>query len=278
MSSNIYQAMAEVMKDVEAISKDQQNKSQGFKFRGIDDVYNAVHPIFAKHGVFTVPTVLDERTEERSTRSGGNLIYRILTMKYTFFASDGSNVEAVVIGEGMDSGDKGANKGMAIAHKYALLQTLCIPTEDMVDPDSETQETSTRKPTGTPSNAVRKDVQQKQEKQPKPEPTTPPYEPGKAFLPKVESATRAVITDANLIIPGLFTVRRAWNHILEICSGDKQFAKGLFKQFGAPTSEEITYDIYKAVFNAIKSPVGEPEGPECFIDDEIPFEASGAIA
>jgi len=104
MSSNIYQAMAEVMKDVEAISKDQQNKQQGFKFRGIDDVYNAVHPIFAKHGVFTVPTVLAERTEERQTRSGGNLIYRILTMKYTFFASDGSSVEAVVIGEGMDSG------------------------------------------------------------------------------------------------------------------------------------------------------------------------------
>jgi hypothetical protein len=76
----------------------------------------------------------------------------------------------------------------------------------------------------------------------------------------------------------LFTIKRAWNQILELCSGDKQFAKGLFEQFGAPTSEEITYDIYKAVFNAIKSPVGEPEGPELFVDDEIPFEASGAIA
>jgi len=268
--SNIYQAMAEVMKDIEAIGKDQQNKQQGFKFRGIDDVYNAVHPILAKHGVFTVPTVLAERTEERQTRSGGNLIYRILTMKYTFFASDGSSVEAVVIGEGMDSGDKGANKGMAIAHKYALLQTLCIPTEDMIDPDSEVQDPSFKKTNNTAP------VTRGPEKQAKAEAT--PYDPAKAFLPKVESATRAVITDANLIIPGLFTVRRAWNHILEICSGDKQFAKGLFKQFGAPTSEEITYDIYKAVFNAIKSPVGEPEGPECFIDDEIPFEASGAIA
>jgi hypothetical protein len=144
----IFEAMAEVMRDVDAIGKNQKNQQQGFKFRGIDDVYNAVHPILAKHGVFTVPTVLAERTEERQTRNGGNLIYRILTLKYTFFAADGSSVEAVVIGEGMDSGDKAANKGMAIAHKYALLQTLCIPTEDMIDPDSQVPEQSVPKRKG----------------------------------------------------------------------------------------------------------------------------------
>ena len=60
--NNIYQAMAEVMKDIDAVGKNQKNQQQGFKFRGIDDVYNAVHPILAKHGVFTVPTVLNERT------------------------------------------------------------------------------------------------------------------------------------------------------------------------------------------------------------------------
>jgi hypothetical protein len=141
----IFEAMAEVMRDVDAIGKNQKNQQQGFKFRGIDDVYNAVHPILAKHGVFTAPTVLTERTEERQTKSGGNLIYRILTIKYTFFASDGSSFESTVVGEGMDSGDKGANKAMAVAHKYALLQTLCIPTEDMIDPDSQTVEPSVPK-------------------------------------------------------------------------------------------------------------------------------------
>jgi hypothetical protein len=263
--------MAEVMRDVDAIGKNQKNAQQGFKFRGIDDVYNAVHPILAKHGVFTVPTVLAERTEERQTRNGGNLIYRILTLKYTFFAADGSSVEAVVIGEGMDSGDKAANKGMAIAHKYALLQTLCIPTEDMIDPDSEGQEPSTKKP-------VIQEPPQRKPDPPRNLENRTAYNPATAPIEQVASTTKAIIMDAKPIIPGLFTVRRAWNHILEICSGDKQFAKGLFKQFGAPTSEEITYDIYKAVFNAIKSPVGEPEGPELFVDDEIPFEASGAIA
>jgi hypothetical protein len=142
----IFEAMAEVMRDVDAIGKNQKNQQQGFKFRGIDDVYNAVHPILAKHGVFTAPTVLTERTEERQTKSGGNLLYRILTIKYTFFASDGSSFESTVVGEGMDSGDKAANKAMAVAHKYALLQTLCIPTEDMIDPDSQVPEPSVPKP------------------------------------------------------------------------------------------------------------------------------------
>ena len=64
-------------------------------------------------------------------------------MKYTFFASDGSNFETTVI-EGMDSGDKAANKAMAVAHKYALLQALCI-TEDMVDPDREAHDPSKRR-------------------------------------------------------------------------------------------------------------------------------------
>jgi hypothetical protein len=126
------------MREVDAIAKERTNTQQGFKFRGIDDVYNAIHPLFAKHGVFTVPTVGEERSEERTTKSGGALIYRILKMSYEFFAEDGSSVKATVVGEGMDSGDKASNKAMAVAHKYALLQILCIPTEDMPDPDQTT--------------------------------------------------------------------------------------------------------------------------------------------
>jgi hypothetical protein len=30
----------------------------------------------------------------------------------------------------MDTGDKASNKAMAVAHKYALLQTFCIPTKE----------------------------------------------------------------------------------------------------------------------------------------------------
>lgn len=151
----IYQKMADVMRDSDAISKSRDNVAQRFKFRGIDDVYNTMHAILAKHSVFTVPEVLEEKTEERVTKSGSNLIYRVLKMRYTFYTVDGSSVSAVVIGEGMDSGDKAANKAMAIAHKYALLQVFAIPTEDEKDPDAVTPPASQPKVKADPTAATR---------------------------------------------------------------------------------------------------------------------------
>lgn len=136
----IYEKITLIAQGIGAITKNKKNTSQNFMFRGIDDVYNAIQPLLAKHSVFTIPEVIEDRTEERQSKSGGTLIYRILKMKYTFFTTDGSSVCATVIGEGMDSGDKAANKAMAIAHKYALLQTFCVPTEDMKDPDAESHE------------------------------------------------------------------------------------------------------------------------------------------
>lgn len=134
----IFKAISLVMADIDAISKNQTNKQQGFKFRGIDDVYNELHGRLAKHGVFTVPEVLTESREERTTKSGGVLTYVIMRVKYTFYAEDGSSVSAIVVGEASDSGDKASNKAMSIAHKYALIQVLAIPTADDKDPDHST--------------------------------------------------------------------------------------------------------------------------------------------
>lgn len=139
-TQGIYKAVLAVMKDTEAISKNRTNEQQGYKFRGIDDAYNALHPLLSKHGVFTVPEVLEERREQRETSKGGILNYAILKIRYTFFAGDGSSVTATVIGEGMDSGDKASNKAMAVAHKYALLQIFAIPTEDPKDPEIDSPE------------------------------------------------------------------------------------------------------------------------------------------
>ena len=144
---NIYEAIADIMKQGYAIGKDKRNPQQGYQYRGIDDVMNTFQPLMAEHGIFVVPEVLDASREERVTEKGKTLIYSILRVKYTFFASDGTSVCAVVIGEGMDSGDKASNKAMAVAMKYAMFQVFCIPTEEMrrADPDGETPEPSTKK-------------------------------------------------------------------------------------------------------------------------------------
>src|SRR5690348_3463588 len=62
--------MAEVGKD--GIAKDRYNDGQKYKFRGIDDVYNALAPILARHHLIIVPRVLSrEKTERVSIKDDG---------------------------------------------------------------------------------------------------------------------------------------------------------------------------------------------------------------
>lgn len=137
---NIYETISAVMSEIGAVGKDSKNLQQGFMFRGIDAVMNAISPALIKHHLFIVPEILEQTREERTNSKGTLLIYSICKVKYTFFAEDGSNISAVVIGEGMDTGDKATNKAMSIAFKYACFQVFCIPTEEMVDPDAECHE------------------------------------------------------------------------------------------------------------------------------------------
>lgn len=138
MEGKIYAALCGAMAEMDAIGKNSKNQQQGFMYRGIDAVMNALNPVLKSNKIFVVPEVLEHHREERQTKNGGNLIYSILKIRYTFYAEDGSNVSATVIGEGMDSADKSSNKAMSVAFKYACFQVLCIPTEEMKDPDSET--------------------------------------------------------------------------------------------------------------------------------------------
>ena len=136
----IYGAIIEAMGQINAIAKGRKNSTQGFQYRGIDDVMNELHGILAKCGIFIVPTVLDEQRTTGTTSKGGTMFYTRLKIKFTFYAKDGSSVESIVIGEAMDSGDKASNKALSIGLKYALLQVFCIPTEDDKDPDATTVE------------------------------------------------------------------------------------------------------------------------------------------
>lgn len=151
----IHAQLAAIMAAVEAVGKERRNTQQGFNFRGIEDVMNALHPIFAEHKVYVLSEIVSERTEERATKSGGNLIYRVLQVKVAFVSGeDGSRETVSVIGEGMDSGDKAASKAMSQALKYALSQTLILPFAQ-VDGDQDSQPESNPKPAaGAPSVAA----------------------------------------------------------------------------------------------------------------------------
>lgn len=136
----IYEAISNVMAEIGAIGKEKKNLQQGFMYRGIDDVMNALQPALVKHKVFIVPEVISEQREERQTQRGGVLFYTRLEIVFRFYTVDGSFIETKVIGEAMDSGDKATNKAMSIGYKYACFQVFCIPTEEMKDPDAEIHE------------------------------------------------------------------------------------------------------------------------------------------
>lgn len=138
----VYAAINAVQKEITVTGISKSNTTTGgakFKFRGIDDVYNALSPLIAKHGLVIAPRYSDRALIERKASSGNAVFYITIIGHFDFISvKDGSKHTVTTFGEAMDSGDKGTNKAMAIAHKYALLQVFAIPTEGDNDPDNYT--------------------------------------------------------------------------------------------------------------------------------------------
>lgn len=138
---SVYKAISAVAKEMaeKGISKDRKNVQQGFQFRGIDQVYNALAPVLAKHGLVILPRITERTVTERTTQKGGVLFYVVVKAEFDFVATEDGSIHTVMTyGEAMDSGDKATNKAMSIAYKYAAFQAFCIPTEETAaDPDDE---------------------------------------------------------------------------------------------------------------------------------------------
>lgn len=131
-AKSVYQCIAQVQAAIakEGIAKDRRNQSQGYSFRGIDDVYNALCGLMADAGLVILPRTVRHKQVERSTKSGSALFYTVVTVEYDFVsAHDGSRHTARFVGEAMDSADKSTNKALSAAYKYACMQVFCIPTE-----------------------------------------------------------------------------------------------------------------------------------------------------
>ncbi|CQD15835.1 bacteriophage protein [Mycolicibacterium conceptionense] len=138
--TTVRQALHAVMRDVGAVKKGDRNTQGNFNFRGIDAVTNAVYPALVEHGVIVAPKVLDyqygtvvvghKRTEMGHAR---------LMVEFTFYGPEDDQIVAVTAGEAFDSGDKATAKAHSVAFRTALLQTLCLPTDEP-DPDSTSYE------------------------------------------------------------------------------------------------------------------------------------------
>lgn len=141
----IVEALSSVMEDVQAVRKGDRNAQQGFNFRGIDSVINAVGPAFRKHGVVAVPVGVEPTFDSYQSKAGA--LMRNCTVKITwrFYGPMGDHIEAMSLGEAADAGDKSVPKAHSVAYRILLLQALCIPTDEP-DPDTYAHERATARP------------------------------------------------------------------------------------------------------------------------------------
>jgi hypothetical protein len=146
-SGSVYAKIAAVQGELAkvGISKSRRNQQQGYNFRGIDEVYAALSPLLATHGLVIVPRVTSRECVEGQTRKGDPLFRVTVHAEFDFVsADDGSTHTAATFGEAMDSADKATNKAMSAAYKYAAFMTFAIPTEGDNDADAHTPEVAVR--------------------------------------------------------------------------------------------------------------------------------------
>ncbi|HEX6970247.1 MAG TPA: ERF family protein [Micromonosporaceae bacterium] len=139
----IVEALSAVMEDVQSVRKADRNTQQGYVFRGIDAVVNAVGPALRKHRVIALPYASTAQYRDVQTSTGKPSRECTVSVTYRFYGPAGDFLECTVPGESMDFGDKGAPKAMSVAYRIALLQALCIPTDDP-EPDSMSYERAAR--------------------------------------------------------------------------------------------------------------------------------------
>lgn len=148
----VYQAIAAVSAQLakDGIGKSRENKTQGFKFRGIDETLNALAPVLSANGLVVLPRMMTRQITERESRNGGVLFSVVVEAEFDFVsAEDGTTHTVRTFGEAMDSGDKATNKAMSIAYKYAAFLAFCIPVEGMAaDADETVHEVKPSKPRG----------------------------------------------------------------------------------------------------------------------------------
>lgn len=141
---SLVQRLVAVKKDIGAVGKGERNAAQGFNFRGIDAVLNAVAGPLMKHGVMVFPSVVEVNKGTATTAKGSTMNTYILTVDYTFTDGEDS-ITTRVVGEAFDSGDKAASKAMSVAYRTALIQALSLPTDEP-DPDQDVYEATPEVP------------------------------------------------------------------------------------------------------------------------------------
>jgi len=232
----VYAAIAAIQGEMAkvGISKQHKNQQQNYLFRGIDDVYGALAPLLAKHGLVILPRARDRQVVERTTQKGTALFYVTVDVEFAFVCvEDGSEHIVETFGEAMDTADKATNKAMSAAYKYACFQAFCIPTEGDNDADATTHDVEGQEP---------------------PKTTTPaPPPPSSSSLTDAQRTAVEALLDKPLGF-GKKHAERTWRSMADGIGG-RNYLEWLAKQDGGHA------DTAKSVLAYFDEPPAEDEAP-----------------
>lgn len=130
-AANVVEALCRVMAELPAIGKDGRAdpKQGGYAYRGIEQITREAQPLFAKHGVlFGIPRVVSYEVRDITVNSKPwTDVYEMV--EYDVYGPGGLEDKLTVgpiLAIGRDNSDKGGNKCLTQAYKYALLQAFTI--------------------------------------------------------------------------------------------------------------------------------------------------------
>lgn len=134
---NVVEALCRVMADLPGIGRTEQSE-QGYSYRGIENITRHAQHLLARYGVVFVPKVLRREVKDFTINSRPWTEDQAWVV-YTVYGPGGLDDRIEVgplVGLGRDNSDKGMNKALTQAFKYALIQTLCIG-DAKDDPDAD---------------------------------------------------------------------------------------------------------------------------------------------
>lgn len=145
----VYAAITAVIGELSTngIGKRHVNARDRYDYRSVDDLYERLSPLLAKHRLCVLPRILKRSAKERIDEHGQ--VVASVTVRAAFdivSAEDGSRHVLESFGEAYDASDKATAKAMTAAYKYALFQAFCIPAADSGDAEADSIRVRGRSP------------------------------------------------------------------------------------------------------------------------------------
>ena len=140
---------------IKPIDKSETNKTQNYKFQPWNIIQAEVRKALVEAELLCLTSVRDHTQVDGETKAGGAQYRHVAWVDVQFVDPDTGECWATTwAGEAFESGDKGLQKAITSAVKYALLKTFHISDKDTKEADAETSEEPAKRP--APSDAQEK--------------------------------------------------------------------------------------------------------------------------